>query len=379
MRAAFVVALGAALALVGSAGVSGYGPAQTEDNETEDGERQYTYSWHYAAASDMAPRGGTTRGTDVVLVTQPSPAWLRLQEPGLSKKERDRRAILSMAGPYRTSFDFIETVGFTEGYTPSNPYQSWGTEYVYVVSQGPDLIQLQHILVMEMQDEDGSPMEPIVVKHWRQDWMFEAPTMHTFKGNREWEKQAVKADRRGHWIQAVYQVDDSPRYMAAGEWRHTANFSSWESDETWRPLPRREFSVRQDYDVLVGTNHHTITPTGWVQEEHNLKVVLNGRGEAAEVLARENGLARYERIADFNWQPGDDYWERTKPFWATVRAYWSETFASHDNMVIAKRADGVNMFMTLFQMAEQPGIDWADESEQKNLEEVMARYVEFPR
>ena len=26
------------------------------------------------------------------------------------------------------------------------------------------------------------------------------------------------------------------------------------------PLPRREFSVRDDYDLLVGVNRHTITP-----------------------------------------------------------------------------------------------------------------------
>ncbi|AQA17091.1 hypothetical protein BST95_01530 [Halioglobus japonicus] len=376
--ALFAAALGAALALLASAGVRGYGQADNEDIGADANERQYTFSWQHAVSGDMAPRGGTTQGAEVILVTEPSPEWLRLQEPGISKKERDRRAILSMAGPYRTSFDFIETIGFTHGYAPSNPYQSWGTEYVYVVTDKPDMIQLQHILVMEVKKEDGSAMDPIVVKHWRQDWMFEAPTMHTFKGNREWKKQAVRAERRGHWVQAVYQVDDSPRYTAAGEWQHTANFSSWKSDETWRPLPRREFSVRQDYDVLIGTNHHTITPTGWVQEEQNLKVVLNGRGGAAEVLARENGLARYERIAEFNWLPGDDYWERTKPFWAKVRAYWSETFTREDHIVIAKQADGAYMFTTLFQMAEEPGIDWSASSEQANLEAVMARYVTFP-
>ena len=47
---------------------------------------------------------------------------------------------------------------------------------------------------------------------------------------------------------------------------HGGGVSTWISDETWRPLPRREFSVRKDYDVLVGTNRHTITAQGWVQE-----------------------------------------------------------------------------------------------------------------
>jgi hypothetical protein len=70
-------------------------------------------------------------------------------------------------------------------------------------------------------------------------------------------------------------VDDSPRYAARGRWQHAAGVSTWISDETWRPLPRREFSVRKDYDVLVGTNRHTITPTGWVQEENNVKLALD--------------------------------------------------------------------------------------------------------
>ncbi len=79
----------------------------------------------------MAPRGGTTEGPPVTLDPEVSAEWLAVREPGLSAQERDRRAILAMAGAYRTSFDFIETVGFVEGYTPPRPYQSWGTEYVY--------------------------------------------------------------------------------------------------------------------------------------------------------------------------------------------------------------------------------------------------------
>mgnify|MGYP006197439051 CR=1 FL=1 len=60
--------------------------------------------------------------------------------------------------------------------------------------------------------------------------------------------------------------------------------STWISDETWRPLPRREFSVRKDYEVLVGTNRHTITPDGWLQEENNLKRVLPERRDLARRL-----------------------------------------------------------------------------------------------
>ena len=63
----------------------------------------------------------------------------------LTRFERDRRAILAMQGPHRASFDFLEVAGFTSGFSPAAPYQSWGTEYVYLVVDEGDFISLQHI------------------------------------------------------------------------------------------------------------------------------------------------------------------------------------------------------------------------------------------
>ena len=157
-----------------------------QENPQKPSLRQYTFAWQFLETDGMAPRGGTTRGSEVELAIEPSDAWLRLQEDGVSALERDRRAILAMAGGYRTSFDFIETVGFVEGYTPQRPYQSWGTEYVYVVADEPRFISLQHIIVMRFQAEDGSVSEPMVVKHWRQDWHYEAREMHRYAGHQTW-------------------------------------------------------------------------------------------------------------------------------------------------------------------------------------------------
>ena len=84
---------------------------------------QFTFSWQFGADDSLRPRGGTTKGAPITLAKEPGAAWRALQEPGLSKFERDRRAILAMAGGDRTSFDFLETVGFTPGFTPSRPYQ----------------------------------------------------------------------------------------------------------------------------------------------------------------------------------------------------------------------------------------------------------------
>ena len=280
-----------------------------------------------------------------------------MQEPGISKFERDRRAILAMAGGYRTSFDFLETVGFTPGFTPSRPYQSWGTEYIYVVEDSGTFIRLQHLMVMFVADRDGNVQGPFVQKHWRQDWRYEDTDLHVFVGRNRWVRHERSAEEaRGRWSQAVFQVDDSPRYEALGEWEHYGTYSAWTSDRTARPLPRRETTVRNDYHILEGVNRHTLTPTGWVQEEENLKLVLDDQGQPAAdapYLARELGVARYEHIVGFDFSAGDRYWQRSGEFWRDVRAAWEGVYAERDTFEYLEDVDGQEMFVPLFEHAER--------------------------
>lgn len=189
--------------------------------------RQYTFSWKFLDESSMAPRGGSTQGAPVKLVSQPSPQWQALQAAGRSKFERDRRAILAMAGGYRASFDFLEVAGFREGFKPGRPYQSWGTEKVYVIEDTGRSIRLQHVLVMSMVGPDGQVEGPYVTKHWRQDWQYEPADQLVYRGLNTWERVKVPASQRaGQWRQTVYQVDDSPRYSGVAAWRHSPPCSS---------------------------------------------------------------------------------------------------------------------------------------------------------
>lgn len=323
-------------------------PALAEDDSSD----PYVFSWPFVEG-DMTPRGGTTEGPPVETLTETTEAFERLQEDGLSKFERDRRAILAMAGSYRVGFDFLEILGFAPGFEPAEPYQSWGTEHVYVVENSDERISLQHVLVMTIIGDDGEEMGPFVTKHWRQDWVYEDAEAHAYRGFGTWARETRgEQARAGRWSQTVWQVDDSPRYAAWGEWRHTPERSWWESSETWRPLPRREFSVRDDYDVLIGTNTHIILPTGWVQEEHNVKTVLAGPGEVESRLAREIGIARYERLRNFDRSAGDEYWQATRDFWAEVRAYWRREMAEHDAIRLVGEVDGRNLFEPLFERAQ---------------------------
>jgi hypothetical protein len=308
---------------------------------------QFTFAWPLGEGA-LKPRGASTRGAPVVLDAAPSQAWQRLREPGLTALERDRRAILAMAGPYRVSFDFLEVVRFDPALKADAPYQSWATEYVFVAEDRPDFIALQHVLAMRMLLEGGKISEPMVVRHWRQEWRYEADRLLVYEGSNTWVARAVPdAERRGAWVQSVLQVDDSPRYAARGRWQHADGLSTWISDETWRPLPRREFSVRKDYQVLVGTNRHSITPGGWIQEENNLKMAL---GAERRALAREYGVARYERIRDYDFSPAERYYTVTEPFWAEVRAAWRE---AGPRFTMRAQPDQAQLFLPFFEYADK--------------------------
>ena len=317
---------------------------------------RYTFTWQVGPDAP-APRGGTTHGPAVDLDEEPSKAWSILQEPGLSPFERDRRAILAMAGDYRVTFDFLEVETFPPQTPRDKPYQSWGTERVYVDTDTGKSISLVHILDMRVLQDDGKMSPPIVTKHWRQTWQYEPTALVEFKGRDRWERRKVTpAESRGQWSQTVYQVDESPRYASLGHWNHSASFSTWISADTWRPLPRREWSVRKDYQVLLGTNRHTITATGWTQEENNLKTVLTEDRRidpAHPYVAREYGVARYSRIHHYDFASADEYYQKTRPFWEGVLSTWHQLFVGHAQITLRAPVDQAGLFHKLFEYADK--------------------------
>lgn len=340
----------------------------------------HVFAWPFTGVEEMQPRGGSTKGTEVTLAKEPSAAWKKLQEEGDDDREGDRRAILALAGNYRVSFDFIETMGFTPNYEPPKPYFSWGTENVQVLADKENFISLQHTLVMYFKDEDGKESGPMVMKHWRQDWTYEDTRLHTYQGNSTWALEVLEPEEvEGKWTQAVYQVDDSPRYEVVGKWTHLGGVSVWRSESSWRPLPRREFAVRDDYQVLQGTHEITVTPTGWVHTQQNEKVALDDEnGEM--ILARELGVNRYQRIAEPKLAPAArESWQATGPYWAEVRKMWDEVFEKHPTFSLKSKVDGKKLYQYHFEyagkLASKNGDDDAAASRAHARETIM-KFVE---
>lgn len=260
-----------------------------------------------------------------------------------SAPARDRAAILAMAGGYEVTFNFEETLQLDPEAAASKPHHSGGHELVIVIANEPGFISLQHLLVV------GN--KPHVIKHWRQDWAYEPERILRYQGGMTWQWEALSPqERQGQWTQTVYQVDDSPRYAGVGAWRHVGESSYWESDEAWRPLPRREHTYRDDYDVLVGQNRHAITPTGWVHGQDNFKLVL--RDGATRIVAWETGLNVYDRAPGYDFAPAHAYWEETAPYWEAVRHQWEMVVHSGPRFTLARSKNDEALWDVLFELEE---------------------------
>jgi hypothetical protein len=132
--------------------------------------------------------------------------------------------------------------------------------------------------------------------------------------------------------------------------------------------------VRQDYQLLAGTNRHTILASGWVQEENNLKAVLTQAREldpSRPYVGREYGVARYERIRDADFAAADSYYERTKEFWDQVRDRWSKIFAETGSVTLRGPVDKLGLFQPLFAHADEIAEQGAPASK-KNQEVIEA-------
>ena len=258
------------------------------------------------------------------LTSVPAFAQTAGAQTAASRFEQDRQAILAQAGDYRVRFDMRETVAFQADYEPLEPKLSGGHEIVRVIQDDGRHIVLQHILVME----HGGQVH--VIKHWRQDWTYEPETVLTYSGPDRWTLTPVtEADRAGAWSQTVWQTDDSPRYGGVGRWSHEDGLTQWTSDETWRPLARRDATRNPVYDRYSGTNRHALTPLGWVHLQDNLKLG-SGQGDEGGLTAyvQEDVVNTYNRFDGFDPAPGDAYWAATSEYWAAVRGAWDEVVAA---------------------------------------------------
>ena len=326
-------------------------------------------SWTFSREATTPRRGGTTTGQKVEFSNEVSAGWRKLK--GLKGYQRDRAAIKALAGVYKTSFEFLETWLPHKEKEFDRPYQSWGTEWVFVVEDKKNFISLQHLMVMYFVNPKTKKIEgPMVMKHWRQDWEWQAKTYFEYQGDETWKKKRIQD--KGYWKWSVYQVDDSPRYQGIGKWKHYQNTAVFETEALKRPLPRRERTVRKDYQILGGRDRLVLTPHGWYHEQNNLKLTTENKIQAGEI-----GLNKYLPIEKFDYSAGVEYWKRTKRYWQSTRQVWAQTLAKSDRFQLKKKVDGQFLFMQSFSDAEASLKKFSSISEEKKaIKKLIQKYFE---
>ena len=283
-----------------------------------------------------------------------------------SKKKQDEEAIKAMCGCYEITFNFAETFGHQRDYQYHDNYKTKGFEWVQLVDDEKDKIAMQHLLIV------GGGQ---IIKHWRQDWLYENTELYSYVKDNQWRLQTLpKSEVKGQWSQKVYHVDDSPRYEGTGSWVHVDGKRYWEGSSD-SPLPRREYSKRDDYNVMLRTNRHELTESGWVHEQDNYKV---NRSDKDELLAEEKGMNVYTRVEDSKCQVAQVWWKKNNQYWADVRLVWSKVYAANPEFSYALTKEDKMLYEKLFALGDEvSSFENYDSSEiQSKVANIIDTYME---
>ncbi|ARN78991.1 hypothetical protein BST97_13890 [Nonlabens spongiae] len=280
------------------------------------------------------------------------------------KMEQDAEAIKKMCGCYEVSFNFAETFQHVKDslYKPSKNKVTGGLEWAQLVTDEDGMIQIQHLLQV------GPPSQPMIVKHWRQDWMYENQDFYMYNADNEWSfVNKPKSEVEGQWTQKVYQVDDSPRYEGSATWVHVDGKSYWENT-TPAPLPRREYTVRSDYNLTMRGNRQEITENGWIHDQDNQKIVRE-KGAEDVLIASEKGYNVYKRVDDSRCAAAQEWWKENYDKWEAVRDTWSAIYGRDKDLVLKEKHENKRLYDYLFN---------ENLTEKKEIKKTIESFVESP-
>jgi len=257
-----------------------------------------------------------------------------------AQNKKDSEAIKKMCGCFEIDFNFAETFQFSNdsNYLKSKNYNAKAIEYAKLIKDDKGHISIQHLLVMDN----------YVIKHWRQDWIYQNRNLLKYDANNSW-KHVLKSkkDVKGQWTQKVFQVDDSPRYEGTSSWVHVDGKSYWENS-SYAPLPRREYTKRNDYNILIRGNRHEIVDEGWIHDQDNYKVVKDSESNAEVIIAAEKGFNTYTKVDESKCRVAINWWNDNKAKWSHVRNKWNSIYSKNEDILLNRTVKDKPLFLYLF-------------------------------
>lgn len=282
-----------------------------------------------------------------------------------SQLKEGKKNIESLCGCFEVEFKYAET------FSPDTAYKfheretiNGGTEYIFPVVNTDKRLVLQHLLVVT---------DSIIVKHWREEWTYENPVIWNFTGNKTWvKKQLAAAAIKDSWTQAVWEVSDAPRYQGLSRWLNLDGKTIWQNT-TDAPLPRREYSIRHDYNILRRENRLSINSYGWLHDQYNQKIIRSNGTD--KLLVEEKGINTYKKIDMAACNAAKAYWEKNSWFWTKVRTTWENYTASHSTIKLKEQDRPMHDYF--FTILEKLNTKNVTETEiDGKLKEIFNRFLE---
>lgn len=241
-----------------------------------------------------------------------------------------KQVIDKLCGCFQVDFKYAETFSPDPAYKYHDREETGGTaELALPIGINDKKIVIQHLLIVGANT---------VVKHWREEWSYENPVIWKYNGDRTWVKETLSADQvKGKWTQTVWEVADEPRYQGFSQFVNLDGKIIWQNT-TDAPLPRREYSVRNDYNILKRTNRLNITDSGYLHEQDNQKIIRSNGTD--RLLVEEKGHNSYKRIDAKECTAAKEYWEKNAGYWGKVRTIWADYIATHDTISLKTKIDG---------------------------------------
>ncbi len=278
-----------------------------------------------------------------------------------AQEARDVQAIHNICGCFEVDFRYAETFSPDTGYRFHPRYHTYALELAYPEETTGRRVVIQHLLLVD---------DSTVIKHWREDWAYEQRDRWVFRHDAAWSRVTTPVDSvRGAWTQTVWEVDDAPRYQGVSRWVAVNGKYVWENT-TDAPLPRREYTKRNDYNVMERTNRIYPTDTGWIHEQDNRKLVRVD-GVPDREVAEEKGYNVYRRVDDGRCAAAAAWWRAHRAFWNTVRAAWAETLKDRQTAHLLPSVDGRPLFEALDALEARGGVVTRAE-----IAKVLNNYIE---
>lgn len=233
-----------------------------------------------------------------------------------------------LCGCFSINFKYAET------FSPDDKYQFHDREDMNAIELSLPIeatdrkVVMQHLLVIN---------DSVIIKHWREEWVYESPILYEYQGDKVWKKKELAvADVKNKWTQTIWEVNDEPRYQGISTWMKNDGKTFWEST-TDAPLPRREYTTRNDYNILKRRNRIYLTNDGYMHEQDNEKILR--KDGIDKLIAQEKGYNTYHKIDASECAAAKKWWDKNQAFWTVVRNQWNSYIATTETVTLKSKVD----------------------------------------